>query len=169
MDNIEIEQDDAGLNVEIDKPKEKKKRDSPKYSGYVFTFNTNKPFFDKTDSELAVLDNKLTKAVLSVLNKINIKNLIEVEDPSKIIEFRMFSGSELGENNKFLHMHVFVSISHRTKVKLDISKIYEDVKQAYSSMTDGANLYPNYKLYRKKLKSLDEIMYEYLRKGQKLW
>lgn len=142
---------------------DKKKRKRLKHSNFFLTINLNKQF--KTYDEAVPLANEFKKVIDNCLAKIS--NYIEINDTvhpdakldSKWIKkINIQSVVEIGSKYNQPHAHVTIAITHWTRVKLNWTKLKEDIRE---KVGDDQEIYLYCKLFRDSQGSLEE----YLRKG----
>ena len=104
-----------------------KDRKRKRWSNFFLTLNSNKRFADPEAPQYHEFKQRFQGAVDSVFSADRILEFIVVKEAGKsmddVSEVKVSGATELAPETHTLHLHVLVSVSHYTRVKMDYQKI----------------------------------------------
>ena len=118
-------------NIESAAPKTKPTAPKARWSNFLITVNTNKRHQNK-DPEFRAQEKKLRETMDTLLEDANLRRLIVIDGPGdsydkSIATINIDGMTEIAPTTSTLHIHVLVSIHHRTKLKLDYEALKRDI------------------------------------------
>lgn len=134
-----------------------------RYTNYFLTINTNKRF-DQYSEEYEKYKSLFTQIVDETLNTSTLKNFVLFLEQGEWTENYINPGHiqkaiEIGEKSNCLHFHALIKIPHRSKVRINIDKLYSTFKQKINELfNDTKDIYYNGKYYYNSSDNLQDYL-----------
>lgn len=124
--NIEASQQITG-----EKAKKAPTQAKARWSNFLVTVNTNKRHQNK-DPEFRAQEKQLRDTIDNLLDDANLRKLIVMMKPgdtydNSIATINIDGMTEIAPKTQTLHMHVLISVHHRTTLKLDYEALKREI------------------------------------------
>lgn len=160
-------QNDEIVIAGVDNPVQKKTGKTTKYkrSNFHVTVNTNKRYAPNSE-ELKTQSINLKKAAKKMTKSKRIGNFIQVMNPKHIYSekyvrnIKTLGAVERGSKYNQLHLHLGVSIKHRSQVRMNIPEL----RKWFTEKMGGTNVHVNVRGFPGRRNPLD-ILKNYINKN----